>query len=1006
MLESFKHPPAEYRVTPFWFWNSALDEQEVERQIREMHSKGVGGFFIHGRFGLRTEYMGEDWMRCIEHACSVAQELDMHVWLYDENPFPSGVAGGEAMKNVQHFNKFLDTARHPVSPGETVTIDIPEGELLAVIAVNSHGIDTADLTPLVQDRRLTWTSGSESSEILIFVAATARYKGFIYGSEPDYFEKSLVDTFFAYTHERYADRLKPFFGSVIKGIFTDEPKIQCIHHMHEDAHTTAWFADILEQFKADHGYDLKPHLPCLIIDRGHTTGKVRRDFWTTVTNQYVSRFFERYRAWCEENDIALTGHLFLEEGLYANTMYQGNFPQVLRQFHVPGVDHLALTTEGDYKIGNVPRSITRTHGQKLVSSTAHANRVRRVLSETFGCCGWTLSLEHMKWIVDWQMSLGINFLCPHAFYYSLAGVRKTDAPPSQFYQATYWPHYRLFADYTARLSYVLSQGKHRAQIALLYPIKGFHSEWAPGSPGPLDTLIAECFDTYCAYLLKEHIDYDILTEEAIAEATVYDQQIRIADEGYDLLILPPTTAIGYSAAARIREFIEDGGQVIATTLLPVEDAAGDRHDEVRQVFASLFGRDPLQMRASVLSRSLPTEPAISSTVDGAFLCEVASAADMIPHLREWVSNAIKPEISAKWNGSECHDITYVHRITEDADYYFFSNNSAEPREVQLSVRCDKAPYMLDLETGSIFALPNCTQRGSRTILLHRFERYGSLMMCFSNQPALAIGRQLTSAEGKEVVFGREWDFRAEQMNSITLRDWALNILTQQDHMRYEYTTTFEARHVPTDLTLVLDDMPEVGADAGCAGSNCRVYVNGVEATVRRPRVVDVGFQSLDVHALAQTGPNELRIVIEHGGWSGDPQLMLAEPRLMGTFALESQGARLVAPPARLSTGSWTEQGYPFYSGTGVYAQDITIPDFDRSQRITLRADAPADMVEFMVNGASAGTRAWAPFELDISHLVKPGRNRVEIKVTNSLANTLLSEPRPSGLLGGARVVVW
>lgn len=1008
MLESFKTPPSEYRIAPFWFWNFALDENEIERQIREMHAKGIGGFFIHGRFGLRTEYMGELWMRCIERACTVARQLDMHVYLYDENPFPSGVAGGEAMKDVRHYNKFLDISRQTVAPGETVIIPIPEGKLLSAVALDiEERTHLLDLKDYIEGQNLIWTAPADRHyEVLVFVAATARYKGFIYGSEPDYFESSLVDTFFAYTHERYATRLKPFLGTVIKGIFTDEPKIQCIYHMHEDGNTTAWFADLPEQFRQDHGYDLLPHLACLVTDCGPITGKVRRDFWTTVTNQYVERFFRRYRKWCEENEIALTGHLFLEEGLYANTMYQGNFPQVLSQFHIPGVDHLGLTAEGDYAIRRIPRSITRAHGQKLVSSTAHIIRAPRVLSETFGCCGWTLSMEHMKWIVDWQMSLGINFLCPHAFYYSLAGVRKTDAPPSQFYQAAYWPHYKLFADYTARLSYALSQGRHKAQIALLYPIKGFHSEWAPGIQGPIDSLIAEYFDIYCAYLLKEHIDYDILPEEAIRSATCVDQLLKIAGEEYELVIMPPTTALAYETALKLKEFVEDGGKVMATMLLPTEDADDEKHQEIRDLFIQLFGKDPVQLREDILSGIAPSQPVLTQKVEGAFFFEAPKPADLIPRLRDLVSKAIRPEVSVRREDSECYDVTYLHRTLDGEDLFFFSNNCDEPREVEISIRCDGSPYMLDIETGHAVALTGCIQQGSRTIFTHRFERYGSLLVYFGNEPALAVGRQAIALEGQEIRLGDEWAFRLEGPNSLTLRDWNLNILTQQEKLIYTYTTCFETEFVPDELMLVLDDMPEVATYAGCAGSSCRVFVNDRECVEKRSWIIDPGFQCLNIRDLIEIGTNQLKIVIDHGGWSGDPQLMSAEPRLMGSFSVNAGSNRLLPPKTTLRTGSWTEQGYPYFSGTGVYCQTVEIPEFSRDQRIVLRAEETADMVEFVVNGARAGVRPWPPFEIEITHLVKPGPNTVELRITNSLANLLQSEPCPSGLLSGATIIIY
>jgi hypothetical protein len=134
--------------------------------------------------------------------------------------------------------------------------------------------------------------------------------------------------------------------------------------------------------------------------------------------------------------------------------------------------------------------------------------------------------------------------------------------------------------------------------------------------------------------------------------------------------------------------------------------------------------------------------------------------------------------------------------------------------------------------------------------------------------------------------------------------------------------------------------------------------------------------------------------------------MLAEPRIMGTFILDSSNAKIVAPAGTIFNGLWTDQGYPFFSGTGVYRQTVNIPDFERNDRIAVRVNNPADMVEFGINGVSAGVRPWPPFEIDITNLVKPGANTLELKVTNSLVNLLLSEIRPSGLIKGAQVVIY
>jgi len=415
--------------------------------------------------------------------------------------------------------------------------------------------------------------------------------------------------------------------------------------------------------------------------------------------------------------------------------------------------------------------------------------------------------------VDRVACLGINSIIPNAFHYSVAG--RDERPVSQFFQATYWPHYGLIADYAARLSYALSQGKHRAQIALLWPRAEAlrTSEVSKFTRAYLDILVTR--------LPAEHLDYDILDEESVGQATAVDQRLHVAREEYELLILPPAGAIGCQAVAKIKEFVEDGGKV--------------------------------------------------------FLFSSQRPRDLVPVLRTLISRAIKPEVSARLGGAECRDIGCVHRVLDDGELFFFANHTAKPREVRISMRCSRAPYRLDLETGDAVALPNCTQRGDRTLLLHRFEPHASLLVYFGDEPALVVGRPGRADEGEEVALPREWEFSTDEPAS---------------------------------------------------------------------------------------------------------------------------------PSRTITDGSWAEQGFPRFSGAGTYARTVELPRIDPGRRVFLRAVDPADMVEFVVNGSWAGVRAWPPFEVEVTPLLKPGPNRIEIRVTNSLANALCSDPRPSGLLGGARLVVY
>ena len=95
---------AEYQSVPFWSWNDKLDKNILTQQIRWMKAQGIGGFFMHARGGLRTPYMSEEWMQCVDACVETANELEMQAWIYDENGWPSGFAGGKVTK--EDFGNF------------------------------------------------------------------------------------------------------------------------------------------------------------------------------------------------------------------------------------------------------------------------------------------------------------------------------------------------------------------------------------------------------------------------------------------------------------------------------------------------------------------------------------------------------------------------------------------------------------------------------------------------------------------------------------------------------------------------------------------------------------------------------------------------------------------------------------------------------------------------------------------------------------------------------------
>ena len=110
-----------------------------------------------------------------------------------------------------------------------------------------------------------------------------------------------------------------------------------------------------------------------------------------------------------------------------------------------------------------------------------------------------------------------------------------------------------------------------------------------------------------------------------------------------------------------------------------------------------------------------------------------------------------------------------------------------------------------------------------------------------------------------------------------------------------------------------------------------------------------------------------------------------------------------APPqTRLDKlSSWTaseDSGVKYFSGTATYTKEVQAPPawFKPGARVILDLGSVREIAEVSVNGKPVGGILWKPpFEADVTDVLKPGTNRVEIKVTNLWPNRMIGDLQPS-----------
>lgn len=309
---NFKHVGNEYRPIPFWSWNEKLNTEQTKEQINKMNEVGIGGFFMHARGGLQTEYMGDEWFENVSVSIEEAENLSMHAWAYDENGWPSGFGGGK---------------------------------------VNGKGIE-------YQQKYLRYKEGEEEREHLI-----KNKDGFCfyYDVNPYYVDTldgKVIKCFIDEIYQPYYDK----YGTRFDGFFTDEPQVS------RDG--IPWSFIMPDEYKSKYGEDLLEHLIELFRPIGDYK-KTRVRFWKLVTDLFSQNFMKQIYDWCTSHDLKFTGHLVLEEDFHCQITSNGACMPHYEYFTIPGMDWLGRHNDRSLTPFQL-NSAARQLGKKQVLSETFA----------------------------------------------------------------------------------------------------------------------------------------------------------------------------------------------------------------------------------------------------------------------------------------------------------------------------------------------------------------------------------------------------------------------------------------------------------------------------------------------------------------------------------------------------------------------------------------------------------------------------------------------------------
>ena len=969
LKQLFANPPSEYRSAPLWDWNEQISEEGIDFQMKEFKKAGIGGVFVHPRPGLLTEYLSEDWFHLFDYTVQKGKELGMNVWIYDENSYPSGFAGGHVPAEMP------DSYEH----GTGLSMEIQQ-QLNVVVS------DTLAVVLKKTDagfENITATAGQENGSTGTFYIFRKTYPG----KSPWYGGFTYVDLIYPGVTEKFMDvtmtkgyeKNSADFGQTLKGIFTDEPNLEAAMGR---GSVLRWTPDLWDAFQQRWGYDLKVNLPSLVEETGEWK-KVRHDFYELLVELFVDRWAKPWSKYCDEKNLDWTGH-YWEHGWPEPT--DGMDEAAFYIWHqMPGVDMLGnrLDSAGlGGQFGN-DRAV-----RELRSAANQAGRTR-TLSETYGGGGWEMNFETQKRLVDWEVVLGVNFVNQHLSYYSLNGVRKFDYPPSFSYHEPWWEHYKLMGDYIGRISMAMSSGRQINTTLVLQPNTTAWMYFSRKDKNPAINDIRTGFKNFVYRMEQHHFEYDLGSESVLKEiGSVEGKAFRVGKRDYSLVVIPAEMEnIDRVTFELLQKFLENGGKVLSfNSNIALLD--GTESGEV----AELAAKYPENW---IVAENLDDAAALKLLVREEFTMNDHTQNGMLYHQR---------------------------RVLDDGQLLFVVNSHiSQKATAEISVE-GKYVTRLDLVSGEIYSYPAQTENGKVTFQVE-LDPVGSALFTVSNKKT--DEPEYKSVSGTETVLESNGSFAFKRESDNVMMVNYLDIKTAKSGKKdvyfmdaliglfeengvemgnpWQHKIQYKKTWLEMDSLFKADSWFEASYHFNINTNLDAAAMKSVRAVVERPELwavsingnevsktggkywIEKSFPEFAVGEFLKPGKNTLTIKA--------PRMhILAEVMpiyLLGDFSVlpAKQGFEIAGANQFNTLGSWREAGLPFYSQKVSYTQNFNVANTGNSAYKIKLKKWNGSLAEVFVNGQSAGLIAWQPYELDVTSLLKEGENEIAVKITGSLKNT-------------------
>ncbi|MDR2375547.1 MAG: hypothetical protein LBD96_03815 [Treponema sp.] len=979
--DEFKNPGSEYRGAPFWAWNNKLDADELVRQIGDLKKMGYGGFLMHVRIGMATGYLSAEYMEIVRVCVEKARREGMFAYLYDEDRWPSGFAGGLVTQQEPYRARRLLLTRRPR----------PE-PLLASFEVVLDG------EGFLREYR---SAGAEPEAGGIRLHA---YR-LVEAPSPWYNNQTYTDTlnpravgeFIRITHEAYKARFRGDFGGCIPAIFTDEPQFSgktCLNRSWDEGDVyLPWTDTIVDTFKAACGEDLLSGLPELVWETPPgTVSSIRYHYHEHTAELFAQAFADQCGEWCEANGLIFAGHLVSEPTLEGQTRATGEAMRPYRSFRMPGID--MLNDARELTTAKQAQSAARQYGREGMSS------------ELYGVTNWDFDFRGHKLQGDWQAALGVSFRVPHLSWVSMNGEAKRDYPGTFNYQAPWYDQYPYVEDHFARVAAVMTRGNPVVRVGVLHPIESYWLHWGVREhTAEIRERMERNFQDLCGWLLRGLIDFDYICESLLPELcdipAIRGDGFPVGTMRYRVIIVPGLETIRKTTLDRLTAFRNAGGRIIFLGDAPrYLDAVPDEAGTALWERSERYGFE----RLSLLEALENVREIDIRNRSG------AAVRYLLYQLREEPGGAAGP-------------IRWLFIAQADRPV-----NPDIPSEQAIRIRIphDWRATLYDTQSGDIRPLELSRETGTAgifTCIDYSLYDHDSLLIRFDAAPAseaavmpvaeavagdgLFGGKDRTETTKSPLRFSHPVPVSLQEPNILLLdmAEYALNgeaLRSEEEVLRLDTILRTELgwplrrdlmaqpwveQDTSTPHTLRLrytfeSELPLEGVELALENASLTTLVlNGtpVSGTAGGNWYVDRCIERVPLSPI-RPGGNILELSLPYGR-----KIDVEAAYLIGDFGVQSVGTCgiLTRPVRNLAFGDITRQGLPFYGGVIIYHLEAE----SRGGEFTLTVSCyRGQFLRVVVDGVDRGVIAYAPYRLTVRDLAD-GLHAVDLYYYGSRINT-------------------